>query len=99
MGIRAYSISGLSQGTPLAISATAASFTIVDNYDYLFWSDVDCYIKLGPANMAPVTVDTGFLIRTGVRPVPFHVTANTTVSVIAATGTGTFRHHKVGIVI
>lgn len=96
-GIKGISITGFSQGTPLSISATEATIAITESSDYSIWSDVDCYIKIAGADAAAVTTNTGWVLFANSMPPPIYITKGSVIRVITATGTGTFRHHKVGI--
>lgn len=96
-GIKGLSISGYSQGTPLSISTSEATVAITEQGDYAIWSDVDCYVKIAGADAPAVTVNNGFALFAGAMPPPLEITKGSVIRVITATGTGTFRHHKVGV--
>lgn len=96
-GIKGLSLTGYSQGTPLSISTTEATVTISDTSDYSIWSDVDCYIKIAGANADAVTTSNGWILFANSMPPPIYITAGSVIRVITPTGTGTFRHHKIGV--
>lgn len=96
-GIKGLSLTGFSQGTPLSISTTEATITVSDTSDYSIWATVDCYIKIAGAEASAVTANTGWILFANSMPPPIYITAGSVIRVIAAAGTGTFRHHKIGV--
>jgi hypothetical protein len=96
-GIKGVSITGYSQGTQLSISTTEATIAVTDAADYSIWSDVECFVKIAGPESSAVTATNGWILFAGSMPPPIWITAGSVIRVITATGTGTFCHHKIGV--
>jgi len=99
MAIKAITISGYTQGN-LAISSTAATTVpadIPELADYALWTDVDCYIKIGPPETTTVTVANGFILYAGGMPPPITISKGSCIQAITSSASGTLRYHKIGV--
>lgn len=96
-GVSAYDVSGTVQSTPLDISTSAASVTVTEQGNYVFWTDVECYVYIGSAHDPVVTADRGWILYTGSKTLPVAIKKNQVIQAITETGTGTLRYIKVGV--